>query len=62
MHDELGIFVVIQPGAAQLLVRQIKAQRLDQMQTAAGIGRKPDHIAGIRRDFRFNQDNFKHMT
>jgi hypothetical protein len=62
MHPQFGVFMVIETGAAQLLVAQIESERLHQMQPTAGIGGQPDDIAGIRRDFRFNQDDFEHMS
>jgi len=47
MHRDAGHVVVIQPGARHLLVRQVEAQRLDQMQAATGVGRKADEVAGV---------------
>ena len=57
---ERRILVIIKPGAAQPLVIQFEAQRLDQMQAATGIGAEPDNVAGIRRNFRLKKDYMKH--
>lgn len=60
MRFYVGIFVIIQSGAAQLPVFQGKAKRLNQMQFAAGIGGKANDIAGVGRNFRLEKDNGKH--
>ena len=60
VYLQRGVFVVVQPGAAQLLVVQAKTQRLDQMQRAAGIGRQTDDVAGIGRNFRLVQQDIEH--
>ncbi len=57
---ERRVLVIIQPGAAQPLVIQLKAQRLDQVQAAAGIGAEPDNVAGIRRNLRLEKDYMEH--
>ena len=53
-------FMIIQSCAHQLLVFEHEAQRLDQMQPAAGIGAQADDVTGIRRDFRLIQDHMEH--
>ena len=60
MGFDLGKFVIIQPGAAQLLMFHVKPQRFDQVQLHAGIGAEADDIAGVGRNFRFKQDNMEH--
>ena len=55
-----GVFVIIQPGAAQAFVIQFEAQRLDQVQVAAAVGAEPDNVAGIGRYFRLKKDDVKH--
>ena len=52
----LGVLVVVQPRAPQELVVHRKPQRLDQMQGAAGVGRQPDDVAGVGRNFGLDQD------
>ncbi len=60
MHAHVGVFVIVEPRAAQLLVRQVKAERPNQMQTCAGIGAQTNDIAGIRRNFRLDQNDVEH--
>ena len=60
MAAQFGVFVVIQPGAPQQLVVHREAQRLDQVQLAAGVGTEPDHVAGVRRDFGVDEDDVEH--
>jgi hypothetical protein len=38
MHREAGEIVVVETGASELLVRQVKTQRRHQMEAAAGVG------------------------
>ena len=49
-----------QPGTAQQLVVHRKAERLDQVQRAAGVGGQAYHVAGVGRDFGFDQDDVEH--
>ena len=60
MPFELCVLVIIQPRAAHVFVVHGKAQRLNQMQHAACVGGQADHVAGIRWDFRLDQNNVKH--
>lgn len=62
MFTQLGPFVVIQAGTLELAVIQRKAERMEQMQTAAGIGAKAYDIAGVGRNLRLIQDNMKHFN
>lgn len=57
---EGGILVVVQPGAAQALVVQFEADRLDQVQVTAAVGAQPYNIASIRRNFWLKEDDVKH--
>ena len=43
------VLVVVEAGAAQLLVIKREPQRLDQVQATAGVGGQPDDIAGVGR-------------
>jgi hypothetical protein len=57
---ERRVLVIIQPGAAQALVIQLEAQRLDQVQAAAVVGAEADNVAGFRRNFRLEKDHMEH--
>ena len=61
MHLHACVFVIIQPGAFELLVFQRKAQRLHQMQYHAGIGAQADDVAGVGRDFWLVEDEIKQI-
>lgn len=58
--DDARVFVIIQSGAAQMLVAQVKAQRLYQVQIAAGIGAEANDVACVGRDFGLKEDDGKH--
>lgn len=60
MEPDIGKLVIIETGTAQFLVTNIETQRLDQMQTRAAVGAKPDDIAGIGGNFRLKQGDMKH--
>ena len=60
MAHDVGVLVIIEPGAATVFVAEVKAQRFDQMQFSAGIGAHADDIAGVGRDFRLVKDDGKH--
>jgi hypothetical protein len=60
VKTHLRELVVVQTGAAQFRVVQREAQRLDQVQSAAGIGAEPDDIAGVRRNLRLVEDDLEH--
>ena len=55
VYFHLGIVMVIQAGPSHFCVVKRKAERLNQMQLGAGVGAQADDVAGIRRDFWFNQ-------
>lgn len=57
---ELRVFVVVQTRAAHVFVIHGKAERLNQVQGAAGVGRQADDVAGIGWNFGFDEDNMKH--
>jgi hypothetical protein len=60
MHLHVRHLVIVEPGALQLPVFHGEAERLDQMQARAGIGREADHVAGVRRDLRRVEHDLKH--
>lgn len=51
MHLDAGVFMVIQPGAAQLFVFQREAEWLDQVQGAAGIGGETNDVTSVGGNF-----------
>jgi hypothetical protein len=53
--------MIVEPGAAQLLVVQIETQGLDKVKQAAGIGTQADDIAGIGRYFGLVENNIEHL-
>ena len=60
MAPQRGVLVVVEACAAHVLVVHRKAQRLDQVQRAAGVGRQADDVARVGRDFGFNEDDMEH--
>jgi hypothetical protein len=48
---------VIHAGALELRVIEFETEWLDEMQRRFRRRAKPRHVARVRRDFRFNQDN-----
>ena len=60
MHDQARVLVVVEAGALQFAIVEPEAQRLDQMQLGAGIGGKPDHVAGIGRNLRMDENDGDH--
>ncbi len=60
MHAYSRVLVVIQAGAAQLLVVKFKTQGADQMQLCAGIGAQTDDVAGVRRDLGLVKNDIEH--
>ncbi len=59
MHLQTRVFVIVQAGALELLVAEVKAQGLDQVQARAGIGAQADHIARVGRNFGLEQDDIE---
>src|SRR6266480_706722 len=59
---QFGNFMVVETGAPKLPVVDGETERLDQMQTCAGIRREPDHVAGVRRDLGLHEDDLKHRA
>src|SRR5438105_6573897 len=53
--------VVIEAGALELPVVQGEAERLDQVQPAAGVGGKADDVAGVRRNFGMDENDVEHQ-
>lgn len=62
VHFHRRIVVVIKSCTLHLGIVQRKSQGFDQMQLHAGIGAQADNIAGIRRDFWFDQDDMKQFN
>ncbi len=58
-HGELA---VIEPGAPDRASIELESERLDQMQSAAGIGAQTDDVAGIRWNLWLVQDDLKHRA
>jgi hypothetical protein len=56
----LGVLVVVEAGAPQVAVVHREAQRLDQVQGAAGVGREADHVAGVGRDLGRDEHDVEH--
>src|ERR1700679_2487750 len=52
--------VIIEAGPLQALVIQAKSQRLDQMQSGAGVRAQANDVAGITRNLRLEQHDMKH--
>ena len=53
----LDVLPVIHPGALELRVVQLEAERFNQVQGALGGGAQPRHVPRVRGDFRFEQNN-----
>ena len=53
---------VIQAGALHRPVRDVEAQRADQMQIAAGGRTGAGNIPAVLGDFRLNQNNMHHLS
>src|SRR5574343_252490 len=51
---------LVEPGAAQVLVAEIEAERLDQVQFGAGVGAHADDVARIGWDFRLIENDGEH--
>jgi hypothetical protein len=51
------VLPVIHARALELRIIKLETERLDQMQRRFRGRAQPRHIARVRRDFRFNQDN-----
>ena len=48
---------IVEAGAAELGVGDLKAQRLDQMEAGAGGGAQAGDVAGVGRDFGMDEDD-----
>lgn len=59
MHLQGCVLVIVQAGAFELLVAEVEAERLDQVQARAGVGAQADHIARIGRNFWLKQDDIE---
>lgn len=59
MYLYVGPLPVIQSGTAKFRMLQIESEWLDQVKTATGIRAKSNNVAGIGRNFWFNQYNIE---
>ena len=53
----LDLLPVIHARTFQLRVVELESERLDEMQLRLRGRAEPRDVAGVRRDFRFNQDD-----
>jgi hypothetical protein len=56
---DIDLLPIVEPRSLQLPVVQGKAEGLDQVENRSRSEAQPAHVARIRRDLRFNQDNVK---
>ena len=54
------MLVVVQPRALQQAVLHREAERLHEVQRAAGVRRQADHVARVRRDLGLDEDDVEH--
>jgi hypothetical protein len=47
-------FPIVEASPLQGFIVQVESKRLDQMQRGSGGGAEARHVAGVRRDFRFD--------
>lgn len=50
---------VVETGSFEVTIVQGEAESTDQVQNGSGSAAEPGNVAGIGRDFRFNQDDVK---
>jgi hypothetical protein len=60
VNPDACVFVVIQPGAAQVFVIECESQRANQVQLRAGIGAQADDVAGVGGYLRLVEDDVEH--
>ena len=60
MHVDARVLVIVEPGAAQFRVFELEPERTDQVQLRAGVRAQPDHVAGVRRNLRLEEDDMQH--
>lgn len=53
----IDVLPIIHPGAFELLVVELKSKRLNQMQRGAGRGAEAGDVAGVGRNFGFEQND-----
>src|SRR5687768_9505816 len=61
MRVDVGELVIVEARALELPVVHRKAERLDQMKPAAGVGREANDVAGVGRDLGLDQDDIEHQ-
>src|SRR5699024_9596227 len=57
MDGDMGEVVVVEPGAAQLRIGEIGAERLDEMKVGSGDRGEPDGVSGVAGDFGSVEDD-----
>ena len=57
MHVDARVLVVIETGTPKPLVVELESERPHQMQVRAGVRAEANHIAGVRRNLRLEQDD-----
>ena len=62
MYTHIGVFVIIQAGAAQLFVIQLETERADQVQLRSSVGAQANNVAGVGRNLGLIQDYIKHQV
>jgi len=62
MHLHRRVLVVVEPGAAHTCVVQRETERLHQMQHRPGVSAQANDVAGVGRDFRFDQNDVNHAA
>ena len=60
MDPDLRERIVIQSRAAQSFVLDVEAERLHEVQCAAGIGAQADHVAGFGGNLRLEEHHIEH--
>jgi hypothetical protein len=60
MNFDVREIVIVEAGPPQALVIQAKSQRLDQMQSGAGVRAQANDVAGITRNLRLEQHDMNH--
>src|SRR5690606_7454931 len=60
MHAHLCQVVVIEAGTPELLVLERVAERLHEMQPAAGVRRQADDVTRVGRDLGMDEDDLEH--
>ena len=62
VNSQIQLIPIIQSCAFDGFFGNVESERADQMQCAARYGAGAGNIAGVGRDFRFNQNNVNHSV